>query len=1472
MKTIFNKQFLSEIDKFGNTLKLTNYVIGTYHKKITSVNELFDNSYLIEDGNKLQIHKLNSIWEDENKLLKIYLDIPEEEKENLSTYNYCFIYCYYKIENSDDRIAFILSDGDIKNLNFNNLNLSINNNLIKVIFPKSTVANLNTNKGEDTKFLEGIGIEPGYNLFIDDIENSNNKLVTKESYYKYLRNKGYITVNDIDYLHVNVIGEAVCDKEYISRKINNITIYTGNSKKINQDDDIYYDNSLLSTGGFVRILGTYSYTDFKVFDGKYSLISRGEDNIINLINSEIKTVQYNGLDYTVDYQTKSIIYKELTEEGSLKYSDIKLFSNFYDSELNKVVQISSNTIRLSQSNGENSWKIIHNTRFSEEGSPVYLMSSEENDESYFDIYLNQDVLGASITLEYENMQIINRLFSIEEIDYSEENRIRMIIRTKTENDSPIDWLPVVDGNSKLIPINIYLNNTTNIGTFYIVQKPKNGLINVFIKNEIGEYEEVDNITLSEENKSVTLYPAKDNFIEAGFGTPWWMAENIDERLEVFPTYGSLNSFYMDEWGNDPKSFKITLNSIGDYKPIKPLQLDRKEALLSKNEWRDNLKVGTTKLSINFDPKNIILEVDKSNIIFDKIGLYKFNIKSNYPFEAKILLNNGLEKYFDFSFFDSDNSKLYSSGDNFNIYTGTTIYIRVDKLSRFGSNEINSLFSLGNIKIYPINLEEDKSVSLSIFEKLDKFEINKFIPTEDYIFANSFFNIKYKSNRSINFPTQLIDGIIEDSIVIENIFDKARIDNSDRGYLYTNLSFSIESTGKERYPAIYKGETKLEELIGGSANVDIQAKKLKYKLYQKGIPPEIELSNKDSVVYLGPEKNNYVDITYYSNYDLDKIESSFVNLNKQFNVTVSRTGNYVHLRIRALQNSSITFSEFIGKIIIKSEISNDIFLDDPSTIDKIFSQEEINNIAGYAEETIYVYQSGYKTEYDILGDTSSVSANGEERYFNVIGPNTGFSIRIVNLDHTLTNYSTLTKTIYTTIESIDKDYSPINMDIDKTYTEFSKDREVGFVASMTERSSILDKKIVFPQNGYKYGIVYKSGNTDKNILLLGKNSKNNILERVDYNVTSFKLGLGLFNITSILENGNKGISVNIVSDSDDCSYEYLSEFPIYNNYNLVISFPINNSFEVKTRTFDINIVDSNLETHSFSLSIAQDPIVYRVISNNPLGEIIRFHSSGHCMQYNLKDDLDLFDAELETNIPKQNFKMSTSSPDIEVNSQLIYLGEGSQFGYSKYRVLVNISPNKSNELRKEELYIDYVGEDGSIVSSIWRGEIRQGYLLTYLINSKGETISPGEVSGTIENPYLVPAKNSGENKKDRVIFTVKSIQNEINDKGELNSVNLDISPENIYLNSNTGFSPEWVSDSGNIETFFSSYSTIYNTTDDQIDSSKFPFIENTYITKEDYYGIEILFKISFNLRVIYEDIKENSDNYSFGLILKKKNLY
>lgn len=342
MRVIFEKEFLESIRRIDNTLKITKYVIGTIYNSYTVGEEfmekLFSGSYLYNDVRKTSEYPLNSIWDSNKKLLKINIDIPEEEKAALvePSSEYCFIYCYGIYPDRSERIAFIITEleaAERKIIKFNRLDLNISSNLFELSFPEYTEANIETIADSDTVFLEGIGIDYGVNIFTPLEE----KIVTKKSYYKYIRNKktsGYSS----SFLYNNISGEKIYNNSVI-RQITSILSFSA----------LEDTSSLKKSGGYINLLGTLECDMYRLIND-YNISKIKEKvkiDITSLPVIEILVKESNGLEFKVDQVNKRLIYSANTTGKELNLVIVLKITNL-DPITKKTSTIESGEIRLTQ--------------------------------------------------------------------------------------------------------------------------------------------------------------------------------------------------------------------------------------------------------------------------------------------------------------------------------------------------------------------------------------------------------------------------------------------------------------------------------------------------------------------------------------------------------------------------------------------------------------------------------------------------------------------------------------------------------------------------------------------------------------------------------------------------------------------------------------------------------------------------------------------------------------------------------------------------------------------------------------------------------------------------------------------------------------------------------------------------------------------------------------------------------------------
>lgn len=343
MKVIFEKVFLENLKRIDNTIKLTKYVIGTtYNNYIvdpTFINNLFSGMYLYNDVRKTSEYPLYSIWDNNEKFLKINITIPEDEKENLvePSSNYCFIYCYGLYPDRVERIAFIIVDPIVVNkqiTEFNKLNLNISSNLIELFFPEYTEANIETVMDSDTNFLEGIGIDYGVNIFTEQ----NNEITTKKSYYKYIRNIKTAGISS-SFLYNNIYGEKIHNSSVI-KIITSILSFSILGRVTN----------LNKNGGYLNLLGTLECDIYRLTND-YNILKIKEGEKIDITSLPIIEIETDNTEikFSVDQLNKRLVYPSNKSGKTLSTTIVLRITNL-DPITNKTIELRSEKINLTQPN------------------------------------------------------------------------------------------------------------------------------------------------------------------------------------------------------------------------------------------------------------------------------------------------------------------------------------------------------------------------------------------------------------------------------------------------------------------------------------------------------------------------------------------------------------------------------------------------------------------------------------------------------------------------------------------------------------------------------------------------------------------------------------------------------------------------------------------------------------------------------------------------------------------------------------------------------------------------------------------------------------------------------------------------------------------------------------------------------------------------------------------------------------------
>ena len=351
MNIVFNSDFLEDIEKLGNSVKLIKYYLEDYSK--SNVGYTLKNIIDLSNGYNPRTYYgdyinddtfVRGIWDKDRKEFITHLSLPDsfianevrydEDTEEPIELEYEFVdevtgekagksllriirYVYSeKIESLSDsarkyKTAFLIT-GDISgvrgNYTIDPIRINQDRNIIIVSFPENTKANIIPYTVEkDTKFLETFGVDPGINIFLNSDEES---LVSRDSFYKYLR----VYTGDLQNFQTPYIDSSGKEikRNYIYRDYKKLNIdcaglfrySTPNTKpKLNRD------------GGLINIYGNAEYDEYILLGDELKYIGKGIEPINNIPNVDVE-FSGSGTLKNVKLDTNTINI----EEDSAKFS------------------------------------------------------------------------------------------------------------------------------------------------------------------------------------------------------------------------------------------------------------------------------------------------------------------------------------------------------------------------------------------------------------------------------------------------------------------------------------------------------------------------------------------------------------------------------------------------------------------------------------------------------------------------------------------------------------------------------------------------------------------------------------------------------------------------------------------------------------------------------------------------------------------------------------------------------------------------------------------------------------------------------------------------------------------------------------------------------------------------------------------------------------------------------------------------
>ena len=1518
MKVIFDETFLSKLQNLGNTVIITKCIIGSYYKVINNISELFQESYLSSDIRSTGDIEINAVWEKEEKILKINLEIGNEEsKENLSENEHNFIYCYYQEPGEEfEKIAFILSGELEKSGNeykIDSLDLSISRNLIDVIFPSTTLANIKTTKEVDTEFLEGYGIQLGTNIFTAiETNDLDNNLVSRSTYFKFLRNnKTDGESNNLPYLNNN--GEEVYN-QYKFTIINKIDIYTTNTS---YNEQIPKDSTLSKDGGEIQILGEFNFTTYTVKNDRIIDEITETDNLINLKYSELICTENNGMKFEYNETNNKIIYSKIENKDSIVNGIFVISSYCYNPITNETIIVESNKLNLSQES-EASYNITINSEyFIESGRRLYLFNDTKEDTKTFTIKISGNLSSSQITItdlvndteeSFEHttkhyfFDVTYETIYVSNGDYTE---INVTLKPIQDNDTS-KWYPVIDGESTLILTTFSIGEDYS-ESFYMVQSPKTEGLKLYKKDDEGEdYEEIiNNITIPDTGE-ITIYPASEDKIE-GSDPKYWKIISRATDTTVNNSSGKLNNENTEDWNEEELSdflIKTTLTDQTVYiTELGNLVIGRVSDVntnISLSNWRDLVNISRLTIPVRLTGADANINVSSENLEIKQIGVYEFKLISNCSTKLIIYGDGTNNKSDNIVFFDNNSTILeLNEFDNIN---GITIYLKHVR-SEF-TQITDNVLDYGEIVITPL---QTPSESESIITKTIKLSFKTYTPRLEYVNngdncfyldngscvllldSNSSGVVKSESFKFYSDITTTTTTTISDPSITLNFSKNSSLPN--RGYNWSEFNYTL-NTSNPNWPCIISGGAAISSIVNNNTTL------LGYFLCQMGPTPNIELEDKNNFVYLSYSTGSYKNIYFRSS--INDINSISVEKEDIYPCTVSlsttTTSGLFQLRISSSTENISSSSKKISTVTIKSFVDLKNFTIDGLNIAELnLTQEDVDRMVKPVSIVLQVYQNSKSSGNIIInGSTEMVAPEGETREFTIISSDLNYTCELEDFnEYSVSTLDYAQNKIITVIKNIlDENYKSFILKNTETspeqYTQYSQSRTIGFNAKITSSGISSYKTIELTQLGYYGGFIYRSNSNKENTLYIDGGFGNGIeiTEQVTNTTTTFEFFLGLFKINSEIKEGSEGKTVNFSIEGNSDVKIVSNTVPYYypdgssnQYYNVVVSFSQNSNVnENRTLTLIASAIDNVTATteSKMKINIIQTSREYTVLPSSNY-DYVYFHSSGNCIQYG-NSNLDIIDEGIETNIPEnKNIELTVkdNKTGIEYSygeeqllgfkGEAIYVGPGTSF--SSYSRIMKLTGHINSNSSTKELSGDYVinlrAEGDSRV--LWSKKIRQGYTSLYLILNYDSPLTQSFLTTGEEAKDQIQVSGYNSN-VDRVIFPVRIEEQEYDSAGGvLKPVDIDIKDSEIYRNIKIS-NQKWInSDTGYVFTgnqdVFEVAETQYKTIDTEF-NDQIPFVENVYTPRQSYQSTAIPIKINFGLSY------QSNFEYSYTLNLLK----
>lgn len=810
MNVVFNPDFLDDIKKLGNSVKLIKYYLEDYDKGDSStgytLNDIINHErsgYYPKTYYGQGIYDdtfVRGIWDKDRKEFITHFSLPDSVLANAVRYDvndeperleYEFVdengerngrglirivrYVYNEKEDGEYKTAFLLTgniSGTIRNYIIDPIKVNQNKNLITISFPEDTKANiLPYTIEDDTKFLENYGVDPGINIFLNSEEES---LVSRDSFYKYLR----VYTGDLQNFQTPYIDSSGKEikRNYIYRDYKKLNIdCAGLFKYLTPNTR----PSLSLDGGVLNIYGTAEYDEYILLGNELKFVGKGKEPINNIPNMNI---EFSGNGELVDVKLDTEIIREESysaetevnkfrvsygkyegQEDPSKLVNFKL--NFYDPFLNVTKEIKSKKIKITQLDTVLSeWEIYdRTTRYFEDEKPVYMFPWQSGSEHSFKIRTSLSNLSMNdFSMIYEN-DILNDLFKYD-IEFIRDNReypyytYKITLINKTDNEDIEHWLPILNGESTILLATLRLNSYEYEESFYMVQSPKVDNIELHENPNNSNVEVIDFATDETERIYYPVAVEARTDDEIGVRNTWKVFSN-DEDIVVEPNYGKLNPNNLDEFTREMKVIIERQSTTIEPLIFNDLIIGR----IRENEVNMNLEeaswrniINLSKISIPVKKDGIATSLDISEeLIFKEINLYKVDISSNGPVACYLNYEEGFEDKF--SFFDPYNNQITRENHFYNRDPEMPIYIALTDLNVI----VEELIVVGKLEVViseeepdwrngkPDIFNDSGKKTCIIYQDKHETSVNYINGDNGYVFLDSYTSapVKYISTRT-----------------------------------------------------------------------------------------------------------------------------------------------------------------------------------------------------------------------------------------------------------------------------------------------------------------------------------------------------------------------------------------------------------------------------------------------------------------------------------------------------------------------------------------------------------------------------------------------------------------------------------------------------------------------------------------------------------------------------------------------------